>query len=387
MVTVSRSTVDRAAQAAQHVGHQRHVEDLRAVGERRRALGQQRRRHQLEHAVLGPDHVDGAHAAGRRRSPRNAQPRRSTLSARRAGPPGYRPPMAVHLTRIYTRTGDDGTTALGDFSRVRKTDVRLAAYADTDEANAAIGVAVTVGGLSDGGAGRRCGRSRTTCSTWARTCARRSSTDPEYPPLRITEDYVTRLEGWCDEFNAGLPKLDSFILPGGTPGGAYLHVARTVDPPRRAVGVGAAGRRRRAHQPADRDATSTGSRTCCSSSAGWPTPTVTCCGAPAVQQLSDQSVTRRDGSGRLAVAGACGRAGAASSQDRKPVSTPGVMAELQLAPPDAAAQHRVGLRECVGLAPDRGGADRRSPAPCGRARRWRPGRSCVSRYQASSLPR
>src|ERR671917_389137 len=56
--------------------------------------------------------------------------------------------MAVHLTRIYTRTGDDGTTALGDFSRVSKTDPRLAAYADTDECNAALGVAVTVGGLA-----------------------------------------------------------------------------------------------------------------------------------------------------------------------------------------------------------------------------------------------
>ena len=56
--------------------------------------------------------------------------------------------MAVHLTRIYTKTGDDGTTALGDFSRVAKTDVRLAAYADTDEANAAIGVAVTIAALA-----------------------------------------------------------------------------------------------------------------------------------------------------------------------------------------------------------------------------------------------
>jgi cob(I)alamin adenosyltransferase len=52
--------------------------------------------------------------------------------------------------------------------------------------------------------------------------------NPQYPPLRITEDYVTRLEGWCDEFNEALPKLASFILPGGTPGAAYLHVARTV---------------------------------------------------------------------------------------------------------------------------------------------------------------
>ena len=52
--------------------------------------------------------------------------------------------------------------------------------------------------------------------------------DPKYPPLRITEDYVDRLEGWCDEFNADLAKLDCFILPGGTAGAALLHVARTV---------------------------------------------------------------------------------------------------------------------------------------------------------------
>src|SRR4051794_41884361 len=57
--------------------------------------------------------------------------------------------MAVHLTRIYTKTGDDGTTALGDMSRVRKTDPRLAAYADVDEANSAIGVAIALGGLAD----------------------------------------------------------------------------------------------------------------------------------------------------------------------------------------------------------------------------------------------
>ena len=52
--------------------------------------------------------------------------------------------------------------------------------------------------------------------------------DPEYPPLRITQDYVDRLEGWCDEYNNRLTKLRSFILPGGTPGAAYLNVARTV---------------------------------------------------------------------------------------------------------------------------------------------------------------
>lgn len=135
--------------------------------------------------------------------------------------------MAVHLTRIYTKTGDDGTTALGDFSRVRKTDARLAAYADTDEANAAIGVAVTVGGLAERVADPLRQIQNDLFDVGADLCAPIVE-NPEYPPLRITEGYVTRLEGWCDEFNPELPKLDSFILPGGTPGGAYLHVARTV---------------------------------------------------------------------------------------------------------------------------------------------------------------
>src|SRR5688500_15436010 len=135
--------------------------------------------------------------------------------------------MAVHLTRIYTKTGDDGTTALGDFSRVRKTDVRLAAYADTDECNAAIGVAVTVGGLAEGLLGPLKQVQNDLFDVGADLCSPIVE-NPQYPPLRITEDYITRLEGWCDEFNEGLPKLDSFILPGGTPGAAYLHVARTV---------------------------------------------------------------------------------------------------------------------------------------------------------------
>ena len=135
--------------------------------------------------------------------------------------------MAVHLTRIYTKTGDDGTTALGDLSRVRKTDVRLAAYADTDEANAAIGVAVTVGGLSDELLVPLAQVQNDLFDVGADLCAP-IVPDPEYPPLRVTDDYVTRLEGWCDEFNEDLPKLRSFILNGGTPGAAHLHVARTV---------------------------------------------------------------------------------------------------------------------------------------------------------------
>jgi cob(I)alamin adenosyltransferase len=140
--------------------------------------------------------------------------------------------MAVHLTRIYTKTGDDGTTALGDFSRVRKTDVRLAAYADADEANAALGVAVTVGGLGEDVLAPLRQIQNDLFDVGADLCSpivAGEGGDPTLaPPLRITEAYVERLEDWCDHFNEGLPKLESFILPGGTPGGAYLHVARTV---------------------------------------------------------------------------------------------------------------------------------------------------------------
>ncbi len=135
--------------------------------------------------------------------------------------------MAVHLTRIYTRTGDDGTTGLSDFSRVSKNDARLAAYADCDETNAAIGVAVSMGNPDQ----------------QMLTVLRRIQNDlfdagadlstpvvekPEHPPLRIDQRYIDRLEGWCDEFNAPLPALNSFVLPGGTPLSALLHVARTV---------------------------------------------------------------------------------------------------------------------------------------------------------------
>jgi cob(I)alamin adenosyltransferase len=133
----------------------------------------------------------------------------------------------VVLSRIYTRTGDDGTTALGDGSRASKTDPRLVAYADVDEANCAVGVALALGALQpdirqlltriqnelfDVGADR--------CSPFAAGAAR--------PGLRITEDYVAALEQACDEHNAGLPVLRSFVLPGGTAGAALLHAARTV---------------------------------------------------------------------------------------------------------------------------------------------------------------
>ncbi|HWN35056.1 MAG TPA: cob(I)yrinic acid a,c-diamide adenosyltransferase [Pseudonocardia sp.] len=135
--------------------------------------------------------------------------------------------MAVHLTRIYTRTGDAGTTALGDFSRVPKTDVRLAAYADVDECNAAIGVVLAVGAPPAEVASVLSRVQNDLFDVGADLCTPIVS-DPEYPPLRVTEPYVERLEQACDQFNEGLAKLDSFILPGGTPAAAYLHVARTV---------------------------------------------------------------------------------------------------------------------------------------------------------------
>src|SRR5215217_5570551 len=107
--------------------------------------------------------------------------------------------MAVHLTRIYTRTGDDGTTALGDMSRVRKTDPRLIAYADVDEANSAIGVALTLGSLDeDVAAVLR--RIQNDLFDVGADLATPIVPDPQYPPLRVTEAYVERLETECDRF-------------------------------------------------------------------------------------------------------------------------------------------------------------------------------------------
>jgi cob(I)alamin adenosyltransferase len=135
--------------------------------------------------------------------------------------------MAVHLTRIYTRTGDDGTTGLSDFSRVSKNDARLEAYADCDETNAAIGVAVAVGQPDD-----RILRVLRQIQNDLFDAGADLSTpvveNPEHPPLRVGQDYVDRLEAWCDEFNEPLPALNSFVLPGGTALSALLHVARTV---------------------------------------------------------------------------------------------------------------------------------------------------------------
>ena len=133
----------------------------------------------------------------------------------------------VRLTRIYTRTGDAGDTRLGDMSETRKTDLRVAAYGDVNEANAHLGHAVVAGRLEldvvqvlsvvqnelfDVGA----------------DFSTPVVAEPAYPPLRVLQAYVDRLEGWCDHYNDQLEKLTSFILPGGTIGSALLHVATTT---------------------------------------------------------------------------------------------------------------------------------------------------------------
>jgi cob(I)alamin adenosyltransferase len=135
--------------------------------------------------------------------------------------------MAVHLTRIYTRTGDDGSTGLSDFSRVSKNDARLVAYADCDETNAALGTAIALGAPDDQLA-KVLQQIQNDLFDAGADLSTPVVENPEYPPLRITQAYIDRLEGWCDQYNEPLTPLKSFILPGGTPLSALLHVARTA---------------------------------------------------------------------------------------------------------------------------------------------------------------
>jgi cob(I)alamin adenosyltransferase len=159
--------------------------------------------------------------------------------------------MTVNLTRIYTKLGDGGETHLGDMSRVSKLHPRVEAYGTVDELNATIGVALLQPGLGEAFA------------TWLRRVQNdlldvgadlsvpgpptRADGDraaaAERQRLRVTADYTEWLERACDEVNAKLEPLRSFVIPGGTPASAHLHVCRTVcrRAERRAIAVGEEG--------------------------------------------------------------------------------------------------------------------------------------------------
>ena len=133
----------------------------------------------------------------------------------------------VTLSKIYTRTGDKGTTRLVDNSEVRKTDLRVEAYGHVDEANSAIGVALALGGLPERVV-EMLGLIQNELFDLGSDIANPLDPAPKWEPLRIEQHCIDRLEGFCDELQENLPVLRSFILPGGSPSGAQLHVARTI---------------------------------------------------------------------------------------------------------------------------------------------------------------
>jgi cob(I)alamin adenosyltransferase len=133
--------------------------------------------------------------------------------------------MTVNLTRIYTRLGDGGQTHLGDMSRVPKTDPRIEAYGTVDELNAQLGVVLT---LADVPADFRPWLQRIQNDLFDVGADVAAPQDPERERLRVTAAQTEWLEQRCDEVNATLKPLRSFVLPGGTPAAAHLHVARTV---------------------------------------------------------------------------------------------------------------------------------------------------------------
>jgi cob(I)alamin adenosyltransferase len=127
----------------------------------------------------------------------------------------------VNLTRIYTKTGDDGTTSLGDMSRTSKNDPRLEAYAS-------IGVVLAMGGLEDAEIIKLLIRVQNDLFDVGADLCTPVVDKPEHEPLRVLESQIDYLEKQIDKFNEGLQPLRSFVLPSGTPAAALLHVARTV---------------------------------------------------------------------------------------------------------------------------------------------------------------
>ncbi|MBY0311957.1 MAG: cob(I)yrinic acid a,c-diamide adenosyltransferase [Phycisphaerales bacterium] len=139
----------------------------------------------------------------------------------------------VRLSKIYTKTGDDGTTGLGDGSRVDKTDLRVESYGTVDEANAAIGLCVIEAGRDSGPHAGAMAKVLTTVQNdlfdvGADLCCPIEPGEKPGSRLRVTPSQTERLEGVIDLHNERLKPLDSFILPGGSPLAAHLHLARTI---------------------------------------------------------------------------------------------------------------------------------------------------------------
>ncbi len=135
----------------------------------------------------------------------------------------------VVLNRIYTRTGDQGTTALGTGERRPKYDLRIESYGTVDETNAAIGMARLATAASDPTLDAMLSRIQNDLfDLGADLCTPETSQKPEWEPLRILQSQVDRLETEIDAMNAELEPLRSFVLPGGSAAAAALHLARTI---------------------------------------------------------------------------------------------------------------------------------------------------------------
>jgi cob(I)alamin adenosyltransferase len=135
----------------------------------------------------------------------------------------------VKLNKIYTRTGDDGTTGLATGPRRHKFDLRVAAYGTVDETNACIGIARLHVAAEDSGLDAMLFRiSNDLFDLGADLSTPDTGEPPAYEPLRIVQAQVDRIEADIDELNATLAPLRSFVLPGGTPAATHLHLARTV---------------------------------------------------------------------------------------------------------------------------------------------------------------
>ncbi|MDA1163138.1 MAG: cob(I)yrinic acid a,c-diamide adenosyltransferase [Planctomycetota bacterium] len=135
----------------------------------------------------------------------------------------------VFLSQIYTKSGDAGQTGLGDGSRVAKTHARVVAFGAVDELNSVLGL-VRTAALPEPIDGWLFRIQNDLFDVGADLCVPESSGDeqPEHPPLRVTSQQVSWLEACIDEINEGLEPLTSFVLPGGSPASAWMHVARTV---------------------------------------------------------------------------------------------------------------------------------------------------------------